>query len=49
VGDLPRTKNDKLVELAVRNIVHGRLVKNVEVLANRETLEHYRDRAELRS
>jgi acetoacetyl-CoA synthetase len=49
VGDIPRTKSGKIVELAVRNIVHGRPVKSVEALANPEALEHYRDRAELRS
>jgi acetoacetyl-CoA synthetase len=48
VADIPRTKSGKIVELAVRNIVHGRPVKNVEALANPEALEHYRDRAELR-
>lgn len=49
VDDLPRTKNGKLVELAVRNVVHGRPVKNIEALANPEALEHFRDRAELQS
>lgn len=49
VADIPRTKSGKIVELAVRNIVHGRPVKNLEALANPEALEHYRDRAELRS
>src|SRR5262249_23907270 len=49
VPDIPRTKNNKIVELAVRNIVHGRPVKNVEVLANPEALEHFRDRPELRT
>ncbi|MEO7761779.1 MAG: acetoacetate--CoA ligase, partial [Casimicrobiaceae bacterium] len=49
VPDVPRTKSNKIVELAVRNIVHGRPVKNVEALANPEALEHYRDRPELRS
>jgi acetoacetyl-CoA synthetase len=49
VADIPRTKSGKIVELAVRNIVHGRPVKNVEALANPEALEHYRDRAELRN
>ena len=48
VTDIPRTKSGKIVELAVRNIVHGRPVKNIEALANPEALEHYRDRAELR-
>jgi len=49
VADIPRTKSNKIVELAVRNIVHGRPVKNVEALANPEALEHFRDRPELRS
>jgi acetoacetyl-CoA synthetase len=49
VADIPRTKSNKIVELAVRHIVHGRPVKNVEALANPEALEHFRDRAELRS
>ncbi len=48
VADIPRTKSGKIVELAVRNVVHGRAVKNVEALANPEALEHFRDRAELR-
>jgi acetoacetyl-CoA synthetase len=47
VTDIPRTKSGKIVELAVRNVVHGRPVKNVEALANPEALEEYRDRAEL--
>lgn len=37
------------VELAVRDVVHGRPVKNKEALANPEALELFRDRAELRS
>src|SRR5690349_2946056 len=47
VADIPRTKSGKIVELAVRNIVHGRPVKNVEALANPEALAHFKDRAEL--
>ncbi|HZF18298.1 MAG TPA: acetoacetate--CoA ligase [Burkholderiales bacterium] len=47
VADIPRTKSNKIVELAVRNVVHGRPVKNVEALANPEALEHFRDRPEL--
>ena len=39
----------KLVELAVRNVVHGRPVKNVDALANPEALEQFRDRVELKS
>jgi acetoacetyl-CoA synthetase len=47
VGDIPRTKSGKIVELAVRHVVHGRPVKNVEALANPEALAHFRDRREL--
>jgi acetoacetyl-CoA synthetase len=49
VPDIPRTKSGKIVELAVRNVVHGRPVKNVEALANPEALAHFRDRPELQS
>jgi acetoacetyl-CoA synthetase len=49
VPDIPRTKSGKIVELAVRNVVHGLPVKNVEALANPEALEHFRDRPELAS
>jgi hypothetical protein len=47
VGDIPRTKSGKIVELAVREVVHGRAVKNLEALANPEALEEFRGRAEL--
>jgi acetoacetyl-CoA synthetase len=49
VADIPRTKSGKIVELAVRNVVHGRPVKNVEALANPEALDHFRNRPELRT
>jgi acetoacetyl-CoA synthetase len=49
VPDIPRTKSGKIVELAVRNVVHHRPVKNVEALANPEALDYFRDRAELKS
>jgi len=49
VKDIPRTKSGKIVELAVRNVVHGRPVKNQEALANPEALAHFRDRDELAS
>ncbi|MGE5823265.1 MAG: acetoacetate--CoA ligase [Bacteroidota bacterium] len=49
VPDIPRTKSGKIVELAVRDVVHGRPIKNVEALANPEALEHFRGRAELAS
>jgi acetoacetyl-CoA synthetase len=41
VSDIPRTKSGKIVELAVREVVHGRPVKNKEALANPEALELY--------
>ena len=47
VQDIPRTKSGKIVELAVRNVVHGQPVKNVEALANPEALDFFRGRAEL--
>jgi len=49
VADIPRTKSGKIVELAVRDVVHGREVKNKEALANPEALELYAGRAELES
>jgi len=47
VPDIPRTKSNKIVELAVRAVVHGQPVKNVEALANPEALEHFKGRKEL--
>ncbi|HEX6005803.1 MAG TPA: acetoacetate--CoA ligase [Burkholderiales bacterium] len=47
VADIPRTKSGKIVELAVRNVVHGLPVKNVEALANPEALAHFRSLPEL--
>jgi acetoacetyl-CoA synthetase len=47
VADIPRTRSGKIVELAVRNVVHGLPVKNVEAIANPEALEQFRNRAEL--
>ncbi|MFE0017440.1 acetoacetate--CoA ligase [Mesorhizobium sp. NPDC059054] len=49
VTDIPRTKSGKITELAVRDVVHGRAVKNKEALANPEALDLFRDRPELRS
>jgi len=49
VDDIPRTKSGKIVELAVRNVVHGNPVKNVEALANPEALEHFRGIVELKT
>jgi acetoacetyl-CoA synthetase len=47
VSDIPRTKSGKIVELAVRDVVHGREPKNLEALANPEALAHFRGRGEL--
>ncbi len=49
VADIPRTKSGKIVELAVRDVIHGRAVKNIEALANPEALALYKDCAELES
>jgi len=49
VSDIPRTKSGKITELAVRDIVHGRQVKNQEALANPEALQLYVDLPELRT
>jgi acetoacetyl-CoA synthetase len=49
VSDIPRTKNGKVVELAVRSAVHGMPVGNTDALANPEALELYKDLSELMS
>ncbi len=49
VDDIPRTKSGKITELAVREVVHGRPVKNKEALANPEALDLFRDLPELQS
>jgi len=49
VADIPRTISGKIVELAVRNVIHGRPVRNTDALANPEALEHFRNRPELAS
>ena len=48
VADIPRTKSGKITELAVRDVVHGRPIKNAEALANADALELFRDLPELR-
>jgi len=47
VEDIPKTKSGKIVEIPVRDIVHGREVKNKEALANPEALDYFKDRPEL--
>ncbi|MEL6372432.1 MAG: acetoacetate--CoA ligase [Pseudomonadota bacterium] len=49
VADIPRTKSGKITELAVRDVVHGRAVKNKEALANPEALAHFQNLAALSS
>jgi acetoacetyl-CoA synthetase len=49
VADIPRTRSGKITEIAVREVVHGRAVKNTEALANPEALELYRDLSALKS
>ena len=49
VRDIPRTKNGKVVELAVRSVVHGMPVGNTDALANPEALELFRDLPELQA
>ena len=49
VDDIPRTRSGKIVELAVRDVVHGRHVRNREALANPEVLEQFAGREELAS
>jgi acetoacetyl-CoA synthetase len=48
VTDIPRTKSNKIVELAVKEVIHNRPVRNIEALANPEALELYRDLEELK-
>ncbi|HXM82062.1 MAG TPA: acetoacetate--CoA ligase [Burkholderiales bacterium] len=47
VSDIPRTKNGKVVELAVKAVVHGMPVPNTDALANPDALEYFRDLPQL--
>ena len=49
VPEIPRTISGKIVELAVRNVIHDRPVRNTDALANPEALEYFRNIAELRT
>jgi acetoacetyl-CoA synthetase len=49
VADVPRTRSNKISELAVADVVNGREVRNTEALANPESLEGFRGRSELES
>ena len=48
ITDIPRTKSGKITELAVRDVIHGRKIKNIEALANPEALDLYKDLTALR-
>ena len=43
IADIPRTKSGKITEIAVRDVIAGRKIKNIEALANPEALELYKD------
>ena len=47
VTDIPRTRSGKITELAVRDAVHGRSIKNTEALSNPQALDEFRERSEL--
>ena len=49
VSDIPRTKNGKIVELAVKNIIEGSKIKNIQALANPEILQEYKNISELKN
>ncbi len=49
VAEIPRTISGKIVELAVRSVIHGEVVKNTDALANPQALEYYRDLPELQT
>jgi len=48
VSDIPRTKNGKIVELAVKNTIEGNKIKNIQALANPEILKKYKNLKELK-
>lgn len=48
VNDIPRTKSGKITEIAVRDVIHNRSVKNQHALANPQALDEFKDREELR-
>ena len=47
VADIPRTRSGKITELAVRDIIHGKKIKNIEALSNPEALSLFKDLSEL--
>ena len=49
VEDIPRTKNGKIVEIAIKNIIEGNKINNIEAIANPEILKEYKDLEELKN
>ena len=47
IADIPRTRSGKITEIAVRDVIHNRTVKNTEALANPEALEYFKNLPEL--
>ena len=47
VADIPRTRSGKITELAVRDIIHGKKIKNIEALSNPEALDLFKDLSDL--
>lgn len=47
IADIPRTKSGKITEIAVRDVIHGRKIKNIEALANPQALDLYRELPQL--
>ena len=48
VSDIPRTKNGKIVELAVKNIIDGNAIKNIEAISNPKILNEFKNLKELK-
>ena len=49
VSDIPRTKNGKIVELAVKNVIEGSNIKNIEAISNPQILNEYKNLSELKN
>jgi len=49
ISDIPRTKNGKIVELAVKNIIEGNKIKNIQALANPNVLNQYKNLKQLKT
>ena len=49
ISDIPRTKNGKIVELAVKNIIEGNKIKNIQAIANPNVLNQYKNLKQLKT